>query len=324
MLRRRSLVLLMTVVAVCATVATTYAISSIYKEKNAFQIAAEKHDTKAVESVEDFKYTHFDESEGKVILQGDEQPIAPKEDKMDSVEAGNISDDPKVNIYNKMLNTIDYFNNVTLEMDTSMLADEVTTVQYQIDIDSRLAYQAVAESGNTLTETYSEDENMIHVDDVERTYKQRYGQTYQRSDTPYIELQDRVTTEDDGIPYYRYRRNVTNCPLASYCVFPQELAYSYLKDFDKWDIVDDNMVFLGRECVKIMGTPSPYIAEKHGIDSFTMVVDSSTGILLDFQGTLGGSVSRFMTVKECLFEAKSVVKQFNLTEYEGYEEITGW
>lgn len=71
-------------------------------------------------------------------------------------------------------------------------------------------------------------------------------------------------------------------------------------------------------------TPSPYIAEKHGIDSFTMVVDSSTGILLDFQGTLGGSVSRFMTVKECLFEAKSVVKQFNLTEYEGYEEITGW
>ena len=81
---------------------------------------------------------------------------------------------------------------------------------------------------------------------------------------------------------------MTNCPLASYCVFPQELAYSYLKDFDKWDIVDDNMVFLGRECVKIMGTPSPYIAEKHGIDNFTMVVDSSTCILLDFQGTLGG------------------------------------
>jgi len=165
---------------------------------------------------------------------------------------------------------------------------------------------------------------MVRVDNLARTYMQNYLPTYTRSDTPYIPLDSRITTAEDGIPTYTYRRNITNCPLASYSVVPQEIAFSYLEDFDKWDITDDNVTFLGRSCVKISGTPSPYIAAKHNIDRFTMVVDSATGILLDFSGTLGETVSRYMTVTECALETRTAIPQFSADNYAGYTEINRW
>ena len=38
----------------------------------------------------------------------------------------------KVNIYSKMLNTIDFFNNATLAVDTSMLGDGVTQLSIKL------------------------------------------------------------------------------------------------------------------------------------------------------------------------------------------------
>lgn len=195
---------------------------------------------------------------------------------------------------------------------------------YSFDIQSGVAYQAEKNEDAVTSETYSEDGNMIFVDNSARTYTQNYLPTYTRSDTPYIPLESRITTAEDGIPTYTYRRNITNCPLASYSIVPQEIAFSYLKDFDKWDIMDNDVTFLGRSCVKIIGTPSPYIAAKHNIDSFTMVVDSATGILLDFSGSSGGTVSRYMTVTECTLETRAAVPQFSADNYAGYTETHRW
>lgn len=299
-------VVVLTTLVLSMTVVSVNAVSSIFKEANMFQIAEKSGNINQVIETEDFRYTHF-EQEALLPLQGEEDtPLSPK-----------------VNIYNKMLNSIDYFNNLVLTMETSMLNEGVTTVEYQIDINSNVSYQSVIEDGQITSETYSQAENMILVNNTEKTYMQNYLPTYTRNDTPYIPLESRITTGEDGIPCYFYRRNVTNCPLASYSVFPQEITYSYLKDFDKWEIEDNNVTYLGRDCVKIVGTPSPYIAEKHSIDSFTMFVDSDTGILLNFQGTLNGNVSRYMRVTECIFEAKAPIKQFNLADYDGYLEVQG-
>lgn len=299
-------VVVLTTLVLSMTVVSVNAVSSIFKEANMFQIAEKSGNINQVIETEDFRYTHF-EQEALLPLQGEEDtPLSPK-----------------VNIYNKMLNSIDYFNNLVLTMETSMLNEGVTTVEYQIDINSNVSYQSVIEDGQITSETYSQAENMILVNNTEKTYVQNYLPTYTRNDTPYIPLESRITTGEDGIPCYFYRRNVTNCPLASYSVFPQEITYSYLKDFDKWEIEDNNVTYLGRDCVKIVGTPSPYIAEKHSIDSFTMFVDSDTGILLNFQGTLNGNVSRYMRVTECIFEAKAPIKQFNLADYDGYLEVQG-
>lgn len=330
MLKKKVLGIFFAIFMLAMTIVSGNAVSSIMKEKNTFQIAAELNDSEQISEIEDFKYTHFDltdlspsqevqSGKGAAVEFENESQIAEGEDLIpgDSVTFF----DPKVDIYNKMLNSIDYFNNLALTMETSMLGDDTTTVEYQIDINSNTAYQALSEDEQIKSETYSEATNMILVSNTERTYMQNYLPTYTRSDTPYIPLESRITTGEDGIPCYSYRRNVTNCPLASYSVFPQEITYSYLKDFDKWEIEDNGVTYLDRSCVKIVGTPSPYIAAKHSIDSFTMLVDSDTGILLDFKGTLGGNVSRYMTVTECIFESRAVVKQFNLANYSGYSEV---
>lgn len=311
-------------------VVSAFAISSEIKARNSFQLAASTGDIEQVQAEEDFRYTHFDSTNVSPIeeVQGNTGTYSEIGSTLQGlheeglIPGGNdTSSDPKVNIYNKMLNSIDYFNNLALTMETSMLSNDMTTVEYQIDINSNVAYQAVSEDEQIKSETYSEAANMILVNNTERTYMQDYLPTYTRSDTPYIPLESRITTGEDGIPCYSYRRNVTNCPLASYSVFPQEITYSYLKDFDKWEIEDVDVAYLDRSCVKIVGRPSPYIATKHNIDSFTMLVDSETGILLDFQGTLNGNVSRYMTVTECTFESRAVVKQFDLANYSGYSEV---
>lgn len=323
-----SSIIIMVLMAVC--VVSAVAISSGIKERNLFQAAADNNDITQVKEMEDFLYTTFDSinaSPSTEALDGTDTDAGQGNDPLTNDSEGvipggkDISTDPKVNIYNKMLNSIDYFNNLTLTMETSMLSDDITTVEYQIDINSNVAYQALSEGGQITSETYSKAENMIFVNNEMRTYTQDYLPTYTRSDTPYIPLESRITTGDDGIPRYTYRRNVTNCPLASYSVFPQEITFSYLKDFDKWNIEDENVTYLDRSCVKIVGTPAPYIAEKHNIDSFTMLVDSDTGILLDFEGTLNGNASRYMRVTECIFESRAVVKQFDLANYSGYSEV---
>ncbi len=312
MLKRKSvLTSIIALAIVTGTAVSAYAITYNVKEKNIFQEAAEKGISIAdVDKEENFKYTKFDSarSQNAKINQ--------------SIEDRDISDDPKVNIFNKMLNTIDYINNVSLTMETDMLSDEIVTVEYQTDINAETAYQKVSSNKAVLSETYSKAENMIYVDNTTKAFTQQYLPTFTREDTPYIPLAERIVTAEDGIPCYSYRNNATNCPYASYCLVPQEITFSYLKDFDKWEIEDDDFQYLGRRCIEIIGKPSPYIAEKHNIDSFTMIVDAETGILMQFKGTINDTVSRYMTVTECSFESRAMIKQFNAGNYSTFAEKT--
>ena len=235
-------------------------------------------------------------------------------------ESEKISD-PKAAIYNRMLNTIDYFNVLSAKMETSMLNNEITTVEYNTNINSGESYQKVSVGEKTMTEAYGQNDSMINVNNTSGQYLVMQGQMFGRDDAPYIPLEKRIVTEDDGMPCYYYRKNITNCSYASYSIFPQEFTFSYLKDFALWDITDDNADYLGRKCVKIEGVPSSYIAEKHNIDNFTMIVDSQTGILMQFTGRKDGEVSRYMKITDISLESNSSIKHFNANEYSSFVEV---
>lgn len=226
--------------------------------------------------------------------------------------------DAKVDLFNQMLNTMEFYNRLDLTMETSMLSQTTTTVEYRIDIDAGTSYQATWENGELYTEMYSQNHSKTTINLKQRVYDVEYGGYYSREDAYYIPLAQRITEEEDGTPCYRYRRDATNCSLSAYCVDPQELAYSYLADMEKWNIVDDGAECLGRTCVKIQGTTSDYIAEKHSADQFTMLVDQETGILLDFQATLNGRVTRYMRVTEFELDSTSPIKTFDLGDYSGF------
>lgn len=231
------------------------------------------------------------------------------------------TDDPKVNLFNQMLNTMDSYNRLDLTMKTSMLSQTITTVEYHIDIDGGTSYQATWEDGALMTEEYNQGISKVLINIPAKTYDVELGVLYSRKNAYYIPLDQRITIEEDGVPCYRYRRDPSNCSLSSYCVDPQELTYSYLADMDLWDIVDDDVEYLGRPCVRLRGTTSDYIAQKHSADHFTMLVDKATGILMDFQTTQDGQMTRYMTVTAFELEGTGPIETFDLADYSGFSSL---
>lgn len=237
----------------------------------------------------------------------------------DTSTAENITD-PKSAILDKVLNTIDRLDRVYMTARTNMISDGETTLTFDIDISAGLSHQSVAENGVTVSETYSDTTyGMVRIDHKTKTYTPDYLPVYTRSDTPYIPLDERITYED-GIPCYRYRRNITNCPLASYCLVPQELAFSVLSDTGSWEMSDEPMVHpdTGRSCVVITGVPSDYFAAKHGIDSFSMSVDVETGVILSFEGKKEGGVVIYTYVTEFDTAPEAPVGRFDAENFADY------
>ena len=107
-------------------------------------------------------------------------------------ESENISD-PKTAIYNRMLNTIDYFNALSATMETSMLNNEIATVEYNTNINSGESYQKVSVGEKTMTETYGRNDSMINVNNTSGQYLVMQGQMFGRDDAPYIPLEKRKT-----------------------------------------------------------------------------------------------------------------------------------
>ena len=289
----------------------------ITKTKSIFQEAYEKGiPLSEVDTEGNFKYTEFE---------GDERDT--QTDETASTITGETFKDPKTNIYNKMLNTIDFFNTVELSVDIYMAGSKNLTVDYYTDIDASKAYEATYEKGTLIRETFCNPDNyfLTDVNHKEKYIDPNYFLVYKREDSPYIPLEERIKIDPetkDGVPCYLYRRNITNCTMASYCLFPEGMTYSYLADFDLWEIADDNVEFLGRKCIKITGSSKPYSGRKHNNDSFMMLVDSNTGILLNFEGYKNGEKTSYITATKCIVDENIVIKEFNSNDYPSYTEYS--
>ncbi len=287
----------------------------IVKTKNIFQRAYEEGiPLSEVDKDGDFKYTEF---------KGEERTA--EQDESTSSVTGDTFADAKTEIYNKMLNTIDHFNTIELSTDIHMSADEYLTVNSYSNIDKSLAYEAVYDHNRLRFETFCSPDRytLINVDHSEKTYTYRYLKVYSRSDSPYIPLEERIkiTSETgDGLPCYCYRANATNCPMASYSILPEGLTFSYLADFDRWTIADGDVEYLGRRCIKITGTPTPYSGNKHNNDSFMMLADRETGILMKFEGYKNGKVSGCINVTKCVIDGETEIKRFDEKQYSSYKQ----
>ena len=289
--------------------------SIISKRKNIYQVAYEKGiPLSQVDTEGNFKHTDFTNEENEITT-----------DETTSAITGENFDNPKTQIYNKMLNSIDFFSTVELSAMVHMGAAENLKIDYYSNLDNSTAYEAVYDSGKLIRETFANPGYYFlnSVNHIEKTYDNNYLSIYKRSDTPYIPLNERIVYFEetkDGLPGYTYRRNITNCPLASYSIVPQEIAFSYLADFDRWEIVNENTEFLGRKCIEIEGTPTPYTGEKHNCQNFKMLVDESTGILLKFEGYQNGNISSYITATKCIIDEDITIKEFDIANYESYNE----
>ena len=309
---KRPIGIIAAILLITAMVGSVIAVSNIIKNKNKYQVANDEGMPVAEIDVEgNLKYVQIEE-----VGTTDD---ASREKLYEQHER---FDDPKTDIYCKMLNTIDHINQLELKMKTNQLFEGETTIVYKMDIDGGKANQICYVNGETALETFTKDGYVVLVDHRAKTYNDKYMPVISREESPYIPLKDRITTNpEDGIPCHNRRMDITNCPLSSYCIYPQDFTYSYLQDFDMWDITDE-VEYLGRKCIVIEGATSPYVAEKHGSGSFKMTVDSETGVLMEFESYGDNGISRYMYVTECAFDAVPEIADFDPDSITGYEKTS--
>lgn len=281
-------------------------IKSMVKEKNIYQKAADDGVPVSEVDIEgNFKYTD----------------VSGETNSVHTTPYGTVVErflDPKTEIYCKMLNTVDYFNRAQITFETSMYGNDVATIYCNTDIDGGNAYEVVRQNGNIIKEIYSFNDKIIDIDHTQKSLIEEYFPTYKRSEAPYIPLEKRVIVQEDGIPGCLYRKDLTHCSMSSFSLYPQGIAFSYLMDFDRWEIVESNKKFLSRNCIEISGNPTPYSGEKHNNDSFKMLVDSETGVLLMFEGIKEGNVTNYIIAKEFSLGEYRFVKKYDVSEYSEY------
>ena len=250
---------------------------------------------------------------------GDDADKAPTEYTLESVKSiANV----KENIYNGMINSVDFYDAVEGSFTTtSIRAGEDVTIDFKVDIPQQIMIESVRGSIENL-QSVCMDEILYTLNAAAYSRTQDYCVSQldasERSSTldrnvclPHAQkmaffdgqkaIYDRVVTLADGERGYYYRPDITNTAYASQCIFPQSLGMALLPDMDNWEISGVRQ-FLGRQAVVISGTVTdPDYAKKISSDSFEMTVDMETGVLLEFNGFSGGELTQHIEMKNIRF-----------------------
>lgn len=226
----------------------------------------------------------------------------------------NSTDISKEYIYDKMLNTIDYYTSVQGSFSLEKFYSDVKyTVSYCINGgDEHQSFEKFTNEGDFPTGYSFKNESEVppreivsYFDGETRTEVAIAEDGYNRSGTQkrdvidsycidvaqkedcdfasLIKATSRITTDDEGINTYYYRENLNGLGYSRESVDPQELAMGYLGDFNTWSITNQETI-LDRECSVISGSLSGRYSEKLHTTDFTLWVDNETGILIQLEG----------------------------------------
>lgn len=239
-------------------------------------------------------------------------------------------------IYNRMLNSIDYFDTASIVYSYKSSRDNnVTKVNIDTDLRSHKAFQSRFEAFWDDKESFED-----HVADGTKIY------WYFNNSKSYLDFGPvaiRTPQEDEylantprhyigeeeynmGMDVWLHRADLTNASLASYCLFPENYAFGYLTDFSCWEITGE-LDYLGRKCIEINGTVDGYYGEKFNNETFCMYVDEATGILLMLEGyNAEGEVENFVHVSEVFIDQPEITcanieTKINTDKYADYEFI---
>jgi hypothetical protein len=220
----------------------------------------------------------------------------------------------KSHIYHKMLNSIEYYN--TAEGDLTMVDEYNTTysIEYQCNVKTYQSYTHTLSSDiNGYTnedECYIPNDGTITtVDNLQKTYTiddsiiQMDGDIIVPDNYKVIVCSD--TNDDHNTQRFNFnRKDSTKVGIAgSISLFPQNLAITYLQNFDTWNVTAIE-TYLGRNCLILEDTQG----------SFKFYVDINTGILLSYEFSNGSK----METNHLQLDSLSNIKQFSTEDYPNY------
>lgn len=255
----------------------------------------------------------------------------------------------KDEIYDMMLNSIDYYDRVSGTVYFSCGDDMsiVNSVQFQCVLSEMSAYEhytqfysndvAVCSEENVTDavsssnaagiiwdkELYCSDTALIAADNQNKTYQDESFNAISLESACTIPAGERVSIAEDGEPCYQYRTNPTNLPDASLCLFPQEMAFGFLTEQSLWEI-DGIKNLDGRNCYHIIGKTTEDYGNKLNVETFDFLVDCNTGVLLQYIGyDANGEICDYLYSENVQFEdAANEVTSFSKTMITGYTKET--
>lgn len=230
--------------------------------------------------------------------------------------------DVKQNIYDNVLNCVDFYDAVKGSFTTTFIrSGENVTVGYAVDIPAQVSVENISGRVEDLTQVcvdetmytfnraaglYSHDYYASQIDTVYRSSEVLRNICLPHGVKPAfynggVPVYNRVVTTADGEHGYYYRPDITNTAFACASIYPQSLVMALMSDFDFWEITDV-ADYLGRQCIVISGTVADEdYAKKINSDSFSFVFDIQTGIMLDFKGYSNGEISQSITTQDICF-----------------------
>ncbi|WP_286909814.1 hypothetical protein [Clostridium sp. UBA1652] len=177
-------------------------------------------------------------------------------------------------IHYKILNSIDYFKNVSGELEkTDVKYGDNLKVNYVIDVENRRGYvHSISEAEDS--EIICDNGNQLQIDNVKKSYREFQLEVRPKDETLKKLKPKNRYSEKAG---YMVRRDAEYILGADDSVFDQEFSSGELKDYNTWDIKGEEN-YLGRNCVLIEGNLGS--VGKSGDKTFRKLVDKDTGMIL--------------------------------------------
>jgi len=189
---------------------------------------------------------------------------------------------------NKMLNSMDYFDELS-GVFTYQDSINSKTVAFGIDIASSAVdtsfYEKKINTADTMLYVCN-DGYGYRFNQKEKDSKGTYT-TYQYTGTDSTEspinIADRITVEKDGSKHIKMRKEPAVVGTVRNAIYPQQIAIGFLILNENWEITD-TITCHERECNVVEGTLSGDYSAKLDVVDFTIFTDKETGIIMDLKG----------------------------------------
>ena len=237
----------------------------------------------------------------------------------------------KEGIFGKMINSVDYYDNVSGKLTTNYVDHQCTVVDFQCDINMGYSFSHSAlykvddisveepDINNRLSESNDEYEycdgiNYYSIDNI-RCYINNAEPLQGGRDNNPIDAEELrnslLCTGENASQDIRIVRNGANSSMAVNCVTPAPVACQLLADFESWDITGE-LNYIGRNCIRIAGVDK----SENETYSFGMYVDKDTGCLLYYAKYNENQFVDYMAVTQISFNQEAEpVRKIDLDQY---------
>lgn len=188
----------------------------------------------------------------------------------------------KEDYINKMLNSVDFYNEVSGSIETNMLNGDIYNIEYSLNFNDGKAYEH--EIGNNYdNETYVQYGLKFNFDNINITQNKSIIVEKLKFDENYSEHfnSDFQTTYGADYVYGKDFTGIDSSAMIS--LYPRQFVNDLMYDFDLWEI-GDKITYLDRDCQIIKGTiPSEFQYSFDNAETFKLIMDRESGIMLDLE-----------------------------------------